>query len=148
MGIAEELVLAENKVKYRALIYCCGSIINVLALLCLTPSYGAVGASIAISLSLIVAYTVLATFIYKLKFNLDMPRFYKECQGKILPFLILIYLFYIVVNHVWITSSLLSLLVKIGACSIVGFIVLWATVMNNEERQLIKSFFITNSWDK
>ena len=140
MGIAEELILAENKVRYRALVYVCGSLINVIALFLFAPKFGAIGASIAISLAFVISYNVLAATIYKKKLGLNMGRFYKECHGRILPFLLLILGISVIVNLIWKVSTIWGLLVKIGVCAIAGGGLLWVSVMNNEEKDILRSF--------
>lgn len=140
MGIGEELILAENKVMYRAIIYLCGSAINIIAILLLSPRYGAIGASISVSIAFIVAYNILAAYIYQKKIGLNMTRFYKECHFRILPFLVIILSVCLLVNRLWESHSLFGLLIKIFVCAFFGFFVLWLFVMNSEEKELVLSF--------
>lgn len=139
MGIGDEIVLAENKVWYRAVIYVCGSVISLASIILLSPRYGAIGASLAVSAAFIIAYNLIAVYIYKYKLGLNMGRFFKECHLKILPFLSLILLTCLLVNHFWETVSIWGLLVKIIFCSIAGLGILWLFSMNREEKELILS---------
>lgn len=140
MGIAEELVLAENKVKYRALIYVSGSVVNVIMIFILSPKLGAIGAAVAVFFAFVSAYNILAAIIYRNKFGINILRFFRECHLSIIPCFLVVFIFFLSVNHFWLTTTLCGLLIKIVFCVIVGYIILWVFTMNKEEKEIILSF--------
>lgn len=145
MNIAEEMILARNMVSFRALVYAFGSVINVLFAYFLSERHGALGAGVSISLSYILSYNILASIIYKKKLGLNIWRFLKECQIKILPILISVLIVAMCVNEILIQEDSLCLfIIKICAISIVTIFMLWIFCFNNEEKALFKSIIRKN----
>jgi len=83
--IAEELVYAHDKIKYRALSYVVGSMVSVTTIVLLAPRYGAIGAAIGVFLSFVVAHNIIIDVVYHQVLRINMLRFLYECHGKILP---------------------------------------------------------------
>lgn len=140
MGIAEELIFARNKVKYRALIYVTGSVISVLLIVLLSPKFGAIGASIAIGIAFLIAYNILADMIYYRVLKLGIGRFFKETHLKILPVFIIILIFGFTLQYFFPTFNFIMLGIKGIILTIVYFALAWVMSMNQEEKNLIKSF--------
>ncbi len=139
MGIAEELIYARNKVKYRALIYVTGSVISVLLIVLLSPELGAIGASIAIGMAFLIAYNILADTIYYRVLKLGIGRFFKETHLKILPVFVIILILGFAIQYFFPTFSFISLGIKGIILTTVYITVAWVMSMNQEEKELIKS---------
>lgn len=82
--IANTTMIAKNMVKYTALSWLTGSLVNVALSLFLSARYGVIGAGAALFVGTMV-YTALSNIIYRKVLHINMFRFYKACY---LPMLI------------------------------------------------------------
>lgn len=141
MGVAEELIYAKDKVKYRAMIYVTGSLTSVGLILLLAPRLGAIGASIAVGVAFLVAYNIVADIIYNKVFKIEIMRFFKECHMKILPLFIVIMILGSLLQFYFPSDNYYGLIVKVISLSIIYVIIMWIFSFNSGEKELILSFF-------
>lgn len=142
-SIAEELILAKNLVKYRALIYTLGSLVNVSFVFLLSGEFGALGAGIAVSLSYILAYNILAAIIYKKKLGLDVLSFYKRCHLSILPAIIcVIVLCFFMFAQITFYHPIIDFVIKTIIVCILVVTLYWTICMNKEEKNIVKSIIL------
>lgn len=136
-GIANELIFAMNKIKYRALVYVIGSVISVISVVILAPTYGAMGAGIGIFLGFLIAHEIIMNIVYHKVLNLNIVRFFKECHLKILPFLILSGAIGFFLQYYVTTNTFISFIVKGGMWGAIYLIIMWFFAFNKSEKKLI-----------
>ncbi|MNE26736.1 hypothetical protein D3C80_1201140 [compost metagenome] len=121
---------------FRAISYLCISLINVLVSIYLAKGYGAVGAAVGTTLSLILGNIIAMNIYYHYKVGLNIPRFFKELFKGLLISLIAstslgITLLYIS-NNSWI-----SLIIECVTYFIIYASISWIFGMNKYEKNLI-----------
>lgn len=138
--IAEELMLATNKVKYRAIAYTCGSTLCVLSIVCLTPYIGALAAAIGVFLSFVVAHNLLLDIFYHKKIGVDILKFYKECHFRI--FFVLLLCLVIALGIQFLISSITwpLLFFKCFVWGISSVVLLWFLAFNQEEKNMLLTY--------
>lgn len=137
-NIAEELIIAHNKMKFRAIVNIVGSVISVLFIAVLSPSYGAIGVAISVSLSFILAHNILMDIFYKRLFNINILSFFRKCHFKIVPIYLLMLLLALLVNRVVPDSNVFVFLLKIAIWSILTSFLLWKYSFNVDEKGYVK----------
>lgn len=139
-AIGNEMIFATNNVKYRALVYVCGSVISVVLTLILGGRFGAIGAGIGIGAGLLLSHVVLLNIIYYKKLKLNIPRYFKECQLKMLiPMLISGAIGYFIMK-IYPVDSLILFIVKAGIWAVFHAGILWFTFLNKFEKDLILGY--------
>lgn len=134
--IANDLVYAENKVRYTASLTFSCAVVGLIIAFILSSSLGAIGAAIGTGVGLCL-FQVLVNIFYHRKINLDIPVFFRECHGKILPlqtiFAVFFYLLYRQINAVgW-----LGLFGGIATYCIFFLTISYIFLFNSEEKELI-----------
>ncbi len=136
--IAEELIYAHDKIKYRALSYVIGSILSVTAIALLAPRYGAIGAATGVFLSFALAHNMVIDIVYHRVLKLDMFRFLNACHLKILPVFALAGVLGFLMQAYINTPNMLLFAIKGVAWSLLCLTLLWLFAMNKEEKEMIK----------
>lgn len=139
--IASTLLYVENKIKFKAILYVIAAVISILLSIILIPSYGALGATIAVVSSLIV-FEVIGVNIYYYKImKVNVFVFFRECLLKMLPTLILVLAISVGINHFIQATNFLLFFIKAGFVGLVYFLFFWFFGLNKDEKQLISSIF-------
>lgn len=136
--IAEELILATNQVKYRALAYVVGSTLSVVSIVILAPQYGAFSAAIGCFLSFVIAHNLLIDIIYQKRLGINMFYFLSHCQVRILPSFVVCCLLGFLMQHYLPSSNFLFFAIKGLIWTSISGIILWLTAMNVDEKNMIK----------
>ncbi len=138
-GIASEMIYATNNVKYRAMVYALGSVISIVLTVILGPRFGAIGAGIGICAGLVISHIILMNIVYKFKLKLNIGRYFKQCQLRMLIPLIISGIIAYVVKLIYPTDNLIVFLLK-GVCwGALHLVLVWLLIMNKEEKQMFKS---------
>lgn len=139
-AIATEMLYATNNVKYRALVYICGSVISVVTTLLIGGRLGAIGAGIGIGLGLLLSHIVLINIIYYKKLKLNIPRYFKECQLKvIIPMLISGAIGFFIMK-IYPVDNLIFFIVKAGIWAVFHAAIMWFLFMNKFEKDLVLGY--------
>lgn len=136
--IAEELLLATNQVKYRALVYVIGSSLSVLSIVLLAPNYGALAAAVGVFLSFTIAHNVLIDIFYHKKVGVNMLQFFKNCHVKILPVFILCGGLGFALQNYASTPSFSLFLIKGIIWFAISSAILWFLALNREEKKMVR----------
>ena len=138
--IARTTLVAENRIKYQAVVYVIIGIINVAVSLILCPRLGELGAGISIFMEYSVRF-ILMTRIYNKILKIDVFCFFRECHGKMLPALVLSL---IVGKLVFLlkTTGWIFFILKCCALVTAYAIIMWLMGFNMYEKNLIKSMVI------
>jgi O-antigen/teichoic acid export membrane protein len=136
--IAEEIVYAQNKVRYRAFVYVIAATLSVSTIVLLSPKYGAIGAAIGVCLSFVVAHNIIMDIFYCKILKINMICFFKGCHVKILPAFLFSGAMGFLMQEYMPTISFALFIVKAGIWAIIYFISIWFMAFNNEEKNIVK----------
>jgi O-antigen/teichoic acid export membrane protein len=138
--IAEDVVYAEDKVRYTATLTFVSSALSLIGSVILAPSIGAVGCALAFSIAMTLNVVWLNVF-YKHELHLEVGRFFCECHGKILPLLFMLTLIS------WGIKKMLlpilgwgSLILFASLYTLIFLFVSYVFLFNRSEKELIQSF--------
>ena len=137
--IGISILQAKNMHGFRAVAYLCIAIVNVFISIYLAKIYGAVGAAVGTTLSLIFGNIIAMNIYYHYKVKLNIPRFYKELSGLFISFICSVALgatLLFISNNSWMAFILQCIIY-----SIIYLIVMWFFGMNNYEKRLFSNEF-------
>lgn len=138
--IARTQLIAENKIKYQALIDLFVNLINVVIALVICKKYGAVGAGIAIFLTSIIK-TILMNFIYKKIISIDIIRFFKECMLRLAPAMVVFFIAGMAIFEYLPSAGWIFFMFKVCLLALVYAIILYFCGLNNYEKDLVWGSF-------
>ncbi len=136
-NIGIEVQRAQNKHKFRSIIYLIMALINLVLSIFLINLYGVLGAVIGTAISLTIANGIIMNIYYHKKCNIDIFAFWKEII-KILLAMIIPICIGIIINKFINLYSILNLISFIIIYVIIYAISMWLLAMNNYEKNLIK----------
>lgn len=135
-NIGLSILQAKNLYKYRTIIFFGIAILNVALSVPLTKLYGGVGAAIGTAISLVLGQIIILNIFYHKKVGINMIEFWKNILKMSIP-IIFVVIFGVVLNIVWISSSIVVLGIKIVLYAGVYAIMMWLFGMNEYEKGLV-----------
>ncbi len=131
-----EIQRAQNKHMFRAVVYVCMALANIVISVVLCEFYGAIGCAVGTGISLIVAQGFIINIYYQKQCNLDVKQFWKSILRMSLALIPPIICGVIIMLFVNITSFIeLALLILLYV--IVYGISMWILGLNEYEKGLI-----------
>jgi O-antigen/teichoic acid export membrane protein len=137
-GVALQIIVAQNKHRFRSLVYLGIAIANVIGTYILVQDYGIIGAAVMSGVANIVGQGFIMNWYYWKKIKLEIPRFWKEILNiTILPIILcLIALFVgIYVDY----YNVVFLVAGIIIYTVVFCIGEWIFVMNDYEKDIFRT---------
>ncbi len=139
-AIGTEMIYATNNVKYRALVYICGSVISTILTFALGDKYGAVGAGIGIGAGLLLSHVILMNFIYWKKLKLNIPRYFKECQLKMLLPMVISGAIGFLISNIYPVTNLIFFVFKGAIWGVCHIAIIWFMFLNKYEKDLFMGY--------
>lgn len=133
-----EIQRAQNKHKFRSIIYLFMAIINIIITIPFCKLYGAIGATFGTAVSYIVCNSIIMNIYYHKKCNIDILSFWKSIL-KILPVLAIPVLLGICINRFINLASLPIFLLSVLLYICVYAVSLFFFAFDSYEKQLILS---------
>ena len=135
--IPNTLLYVRNKVKYRAIAYSIATVVCSVITYFLSSSLGAMGAGVAIIISIMVFDVIGMNVFYSHKMGIDILSFFRNCHIKyLLPCLLAIIVGFgsslIIKPESWVTLFVTVFIYVIAYAAI-----MWLLFMNNYEKELI-----------
>lgn len=141
-SICLNVVIAQNKHKFRSLVYLGIALLNVVGTWILMQYMGVVGAALMTGVALVIGQGLAMNWYYHKKTGLNMIRFWKEV-GKIFVYPCLMCIVTIICAR-WIDFyNIVILLVGIVIYIIIYCVIQWICVMNLYEKNLCKDLLNT-----
>lgn len=138
--IGISILQAKNLHGMRAVIYLVIAVINTFISIYLAKVYGAIGAAVGTSLSLVLGNIVAINFYYHFKVKLNIPRFYKELtKGLLLAMILTLALgsfLRMIPNNSW-----MILIIQGITYTALYIVIMWILGLNRYEKKLFKSEF-------
>lgn len=127
---------AQNKHKFRSLIYLAMALINVVLSVFLCKAYGAVGSAIGTAISFVIANGLVMNIYYKKAIGLDIGTFWKNILrvsvGLITPIVMGVLIMILVpITSIWIMLALICAYVIVYCLSMYVF------AMNQDEKRYV-----------
>lgn len=129
------ILVAQNKHQFRAVVYLIIAIINVIMTYLVVPKYGGIGAALCSSIAYLAGQGIVMNIYYYKVTGIDIPKFWKEIiHMSIVPIVMLIVFkiicIYISMNNIGVFLILIILF------SVVYFILNYVFIMNDYEKSL------------
>lgn len=139
-AIGTEMIYATNNVKYRALVYICGSVISTALTFALGGKYGAIGAGIGIGAGLLLSHVILINIIYWKKLGLNIPRYFKECQLKMLLPMVISGAIGFFISNIYPVDNLIFFVFKGIIWGVCHMVIVWFMFLNKYEKDLFMGY--------
>lgn len=136
-NIAFTVITAQNKLKFRTIVYAVIAVLNVIGTILAMPKFGIIGAAACTAIAFVVGNGILMNWYYWKVVKLDIVEFWKNIlRISIVPIVLMIVSLMIfrilVIKNLW-------MLLFYGIVYIVLFgIASWVFEMNKYEKNLIK----------
>lgn len=143
-NIAYNIIVAQNKHQFRAIIYTVIAVVNVVSTYLVLPHYGIIGAAVCTSIAFLVGNGVIMNIYYYKVTKLDIPGFWRNIGKMSIVPVFMGVIGYAVVNHREISLSLFMAGVIIYV--LVFAVLIWLISFNSYEKalftDLIKKIFV------
>ncbi len=131
-----EIQQAKNKHRFRAVTYAIVAVVNVILSIPLCLYFGAVGAALGTTFTVVVGKGVLMNWYYQKHVHLDIGRFWKEIAKIGLPMLPPLVI--AILMAVFVDTSRLSSFIACGAVIVaIEAVCMWCFGMNKDDREQI-----------
>ena len=134
------ILVAENKHKFRSIVYLGIAILNVIGTWILMQYMGVIGAALMSGIALAVGNGVIMNWYYQRVIGLDIVRFWKE-NGKIFIIPTVMCSIILLAAQYVDFYNVITMIIGIVMYTIVYCIANWIFVMNDYEKQLLTSPF-------
>lgn len=146
--IAENSLVALNKVKFSSIIKIVVGVANVIGVYCIAPKYGVIGVC-AVTGGAFIINIILSNVVYKFVLKLDILSFFCKCHGKMLLGIALSFLAAYVIKLLIPAPAEINKLFQWGlfaakaiVITLAYFVIMWIFAWNADEKKLIKDMII------
>ena len=139
-NIGIEIQRAQDKHKFRALVYLGMALVNIGLSVVLCQKYGPIGSAIGTAISLVIANGLIMNLYYHFCCSIDIVRFWLSI-GRVSCGLIIPVLFGIFTTRYFVASTIWMYITGIFLYTCIYCLSMWFTGMNQYERSLIIVFF-------
>lgn len=135
------IITAQNKHKFRSMVYLGIALLNVVGTWVLMQYWGIIGAALMTGFALILGQGFTMNWYYHMKTGLDMVRFWKQI-GKVFLIPVIMSVMTLLISEYIDFYNIPTLLTGIVIYTCVYCVMNWTLVMNDYEKNLCKSFFM------
>ncbi|MFJ7747154.1 oligosaccharide flippase family protein [Peribacillus sp. NPDC097295] len=143
-GMGGVILQAKNMQGFKSIVNIFIAVLNVIISIIFVQFWGVIGCAIATAISFTLGNIIIINFYYWKKIKLNIPKFWGNILFMSFP-LVLSIIYGATINKVLIANLWLVLVGKIILFSILYFLFMWFTAMNNYEKNLFilpaKSFY-------
>lgn len=136
-NVALNVIVAQNKHRFRSLTLLLIAVINVVGTLILVHPLGIVGAAIVTGAATVFGQGFIMNWYYWKKIGLEIPRFWKETL-KMFIFPIILCCISLVIKQFLVLDNWLWLLLAILIYTVVFVIINWFFIMNDYEKDIFR----------
>jgi O-antigen/teichoic acid export membrane protein len=130
------ILYAQNKHKFRSVVYACIAVLNVVLTFLWVERFGIVGAAAATCVAYVVGNIVIINWYYYAKIGLNIPLFWKNIAGMSPVMFLMGAAGWLVLDRLAVDSWLVFFALA-AAYSVIYVILAWWLMMNSYERGLI-----------
>lgn len=140
-SVAFSTITAQNKHRFRAVVYAVIAVINVVSTYLVLPYWGIIGAAVCTAAAFLFGNGIVMNIYYHRVIKLDIPGFWKQVVGIILLSVALSVAGWIVINSLLPMQSVWVLLIGAAVYSLIFWVLNWFVCMNKYEKQLFLGVF-------
>lgn len=141
-NVALNIIIAQNKHKFRAIIYAIIAIVNVIGTYLVIPKFGIIGAALCTAISYVIGNIIIMNIYYYKITGLDIPLFWKNIFSMSVVPLIIMIIFMFIINYVININTWLCFFVMICIYSVIYIIFTCFFSMNLYEKNLAKDLML------
>lgn len=134
-NVALNIIIAQNKLKFRTIVFACIAIANVIGTVLCVNAFGIIGASVVTGCTYVIGQGLLMNWYYWKKTKLDIPRFWKNV-GPMFIFPSLLSVCFVVFLRYLAIKSWMMLFIFIGIYTVIFCLFNWFFVMNKYEKDI------------
>lgn len=134
------ILIAENRHRFRSLIYLFIAVINVIGTWFAMQRFGVIGAALMTGVAIFLGNGLLMNWYYQKKSNLDMSRFWCEVGKTFIVPMVLSLCTLLLENKFLDFYRPVFFIIGVVIYIVVYVIITWTFVMNKYEKNLMKSF--------
>lgn len=134
------LLQAQNRQKFRSVVYILVAVINIGISIPLGKIYGGIGCAIGTAIGLIIGNIIAINIYYYKEIHIDIPQFWKEIFFMTIPVAITLSCG-IVMNHLISSAGYISIIMRVVIVTVIYFAFMRTIGMNEYERDLFKEPF-------
>ena len=135
-SIAFSSLVAQNKHRFRAILYAIIAVLNVISTYLIIPYTGIIGASACTAVAFVVGNGIIMNIYYQRVIHLGIGIFWKNILRVIAVPLVLAASSYLLVNVVFHIFSWIPFLIGVGIYSVIFWLLIWFVSMNSYEKSL------------
>lgn len=136
-GVALSIIVAQNRHRFRSLVYLSIAIINVVGTLICVNYFGIIGAAVVTGVALVIGQGFVMNWYYWKKIGLEIPRFWKEV-GNVYIIPILLCIITLIVSLFVDFYSWISFFTGVILFTVLFALFSWIFVMNDYEKDIIR----------
>lgn len=136
-NIAYNIILAQKKHKFRAVVYAIIAIINVVSTYLVLPIYGIIGAAACTAVAYIIGHGLVMNLYYAFVIKLDIAAFWKNIVKMSVVPLGMTCVFFFVINRILIITNLIEFGIGVIVYTVLFSLLSWFISMNGHEKQLV-----------
>lgn len=131
-----QIIMAQNKHKFRSVVYLFIAILNVISTWLVVPYLGGIGAALCSCVSYLMGQGIIINLYYHRVIGLNIPLFWKQIGGmSVIPLVMMVLT--IVLQQVFRIGNWLSFFVCVGVYTVIYSLSMYLFSMNDYEKNLI-----------
>lgn len=134
-NIGISLLQAQNRHKFRSVIYTLIAVLNIIISIPLAKMYGGIGSALGTSIAIILGNIIIMNIYYYRKIHIDIPRFWKEIFLMTVP-VIMAFICGFVINSFIRGIGYSYIIIKAIIFTIFYIPLMWFMGMNKYEKEL------------
>ncbi|MFI3264061.1 MAG: oligosaccharide flippase family protein [Rikenellaceae bacterium] len=132
------ILQAQNRMKFRSVLYLCIALLSLILSVILAPRYGGMGCAIATAAALITGQIIIMNIYYHTKIKIDIINFWREIgKMSIIPAILLALGGYL--NNIFCVQTIGQFAIAATLFSVIYLPLFWLFSINNYEKGLLKS---------
>ncbi len=135
-SIAYSSMVAQNKHRFRAIVYAIIAVINVVSTYLVLPYFGIVGAAVCTAVAFVLGNGIIMNIYYYRTMKLDILGFWKNIGRIAIVPVAMLAVGWFVVNRLLSADSVAVFLAGVAVFSVVFWLLNWFLSMNRYEKQL------------
>lgn len=136
-SIAYSTMVAQNKHKFRAIIYAIIAVANVVSTYLVLEPFGIIGAAVCTAVAFLLGNGIIMNIYYYKVIQLDIPGFWRNILKIAIVPVVMIVGGLLFVHNVLAPTTILVFLIEVAVFSVIFWVLNWLLSLNSYEKQLL-----------
>lgn len=137
-SVALNIVVAQNRHRFRSLVYLVIAIVNVVGTLLCVNQFGIIGAAMVSGIAYVIGPGIILNWYYWKKIGLEIPRFWKSI-AKIFVIPVIMTVISIITFNFILLNNWITIFLAIIIYTAIFAILNWVAVMNEYEKEIFRT---------